>query len=461
MSHLRLLVLCALAFALSLSQAQDDENPTVAVLRYGPSLSDASLETAVIDTLLVYEWVTPEEHALLSERQDITGERMNVIWADASYDLTSVNIMVDNALDRGADLLLTLSTPVAQIALNTTLDQDEPTPLLFSAVYSPYQAGLAAAPCIKPAHVTGSEAVPPYEEALKVFLLLNPALKRFGLIYSSNDASGIYGAERITEIGESLSLEIEGAAVTSVSDLRSATQGLANDGVEAIVLPFDYTAAIGLPIIAAVATENQIPVFHPHPGSILAGATVGAGFYNFYTQGISTGLMLAAYLNGELDFETTAIDSVSGLSVGVNRDAASALGIEIPPELEAMAEMVLEDGASAMSPLGLLRLLDSMGATDEVKQMAAAYLQDVDLSAMAAEPGEQQQAAAMITRLLIEGRKSPENLAADRAYLQSLQCTDEMIAEQQATLDAAGRLAPHPPAPLPPFRWRASHKEGR
>ena len=257
------------------------------------------------------------------------------------------------------------------------------------------------------------------------------------MLYSSHDASGIYGAERIAAIGESLGIGVERAAVTSVSDLRSAAQSLANDGVEAIILPFDYTIAIGLPIIASVAIENQIPVFHPHPGSILVGAAVGAGFYNFYTQGIGAGLMLAAHLNGELDLETTSIDSRSGLSVGVNLDVAGALGVQVPPQLTDMAEMLVQDGESVMSPLGLLRLLDSMGATDEMKQMAAAYLQDVDLSAMASGSGEQQQAAQMINSMLIAGRKSPENMAADREYLQSLQCSDAMIVEQQAALDAA------------------------
>ena len=71
--------------------------------------------------------------------------------------------------------------------------------------------------------------MPPYEEALQIFLLQNPTMKRFGLIYSSNDASGIFGAEKITSIGETLGLEVESAAVTSVSDLRSATQSLAHE----------------------------------------------------------------------------------------------------------------------------------------------------------------------------------------------------------------------------------------
>lgn len=436
--HKLIALLTLIVLVAPIAWAQDDDIPTVAILRFGISLSDASLETAVIDTLLVYDWITAEEHALLNERQDIEGEKVNLFWADASYDLTNVNIMVENALDRGADLLLTLSTPVSQIAVNTTLDQDQPTPVLFSAVYSPYQAGLAETPCIKPAHVTGSESVPPYEEAFRIFLLLNPALNRLGLIHSSNDAAGIFGAERIATIGESLGLAVESAAVTNVSDLRSATQSLANDGVEAIILPFDYTVAIGLPIIAAVATENQIPVFHPHPGSILAGATVGAGFSQFYTQGISAGLMLAAYLNGELDFASTAIDSMSGLSVGINMDMADTLGIEIAPELAEMADSVLQDGVTVMSPLGLLRLLDEMGASDQIKQMAAAYLQNVDLSELASDTSGQQQAAAMISTMLIAGRKSPENLAADRDYLDSLHCTDAMIAEQRAQLEAAG-----------------------
>ena len=85
------------------AKAQDGK-PTVAVLRLGPSLSDTSLETAVMDTLHVYGWIDAEELALVSERQDLAGEKINIIWGDANYDLPTVSVMVDNALDRGADI---------------------------------------------------------------------------------------------------------------------------------------------------------------------------------------------------------------------------------------------------------------------------------------------------------------------------------------------------------------------
>ena len=38
---------------------------------------------------------------------------------------------------------------------------------------------------------------------------------------------------------------------------------------------------------------------------------------------------------------------------------------------------------------------------------------------------------------LLAGRRNPELLQADAEYLASLPCSDEMIAEQQAALDAA------------------------
>ena len=177
MRKLIALSLICLMLVTPFAAAQENSVPTVAVLRLGPSLSDTSLETAVMDTLLVYDWIDAEERALLNDRQDLAGEKLNIIWGDANYDLPTVSVMIEDALDRGADILLTISTPVTQIALNTTLNQDEPTPIIFSSVYSPYHAGVADAPCVKPAHVTGVEVAPPYDEAFEIFRLLLPANK--------------------------------------------------------------------------------------------------------------------------------------------------------------------------------------------------------------------------------------------------------------------------------------------
>ncbi|MCY4072129.1 MAG: ABC transporter substrate binding protein [Chloroflexi bacterium] len=151
-------------------------------------------EYAILDILQVYEWISADERALLSGRQDYQGEKASIIWGDANYDLITVNLMIDEAFDKGVDILVTLSTPVTQVAVNTTLDQDAPTPVLFSAVFEAFRAGIADAHCIKPDHVTGSQNAPPYDEALRLFLLQNPDMKRVGTIYSLTDGSGTAGA---------------------------------------------------------------------------------------------------------------------------------------------------------------------------------------------------------------------------------------------------------------------------
>ena len=78
-----------------------------------------------------YGLINMDERALLEDEQDLVGENINVYWADAGSDLPTANIMVEQALDRGADVLLTFSTPVSAIAAGATQDMDDPPrPLL-------------------------------------------------------------------------------------------------------------------------------------------------------------------------------------------------------------------------------------------------------------------------------------------------------------------------------------------
>lgn len=444
--HLSLILLFVLLLAPTGAAAQDNANPTVAILRYGPYLPNLIVENAMLDTLQVYDWISAEERALLNARQNLEGDKININWASAGFDLPTVNIMVEDALDRGADVLITLGAPVTQIAINITLDQDEPTPVLFNSVYHSAQFGISDASCLKLAHVTGSEYTPPYDEAFQVFLLQNPALERVGTIHTSTDAGATYGAGQISAVAEAQGIAVESAAITGVSDLRAAVQGLVNKDVEAIVLPLDYTIGSALPIVVSAAKDNLIPVFYPIPGTVMLGATVGAGFNDYYNQGVHTVLVLDAHLKGDLDFASTAVHSHTGDSVGINLDVAGEMGLDIPQELHDMADITVRNGAVNMSQRAVEELLDALGANDAIKQMTlemTAALGDsfdwTPLLSPAPEAGDSPIASQMMAQftMLLEMRKSPEHMAANAAVLESRQCSDEMIAEQQAALDAA------------------------
>ncbi len=390
------LLIFILMFAL-LPVSAEDHRPTVAIMRFGALASLDITEGAVLDLLESYGYLTAEENRILEDRRDYQAERINVIWGDAGFDYPTISIMVEDALDQGADVLVTLGTPVTLAAVNTTLDMDEPPPVLFTAVHNPYLAGIADASCIKPAHVTGSEIQTSYEYVFDALLKQDPALNVIGTIYDTAAASGEYGVDRIAELAGERGIAAETAGVNTLSDLRAAADSLVQKGADAIVLPIDTLTTQGLPIIVTIANENGVPVFHPSMGAIYLGATIGAGYSSFYDNGVRVGLTLAAHLNGEIDIAATGIHVASSQSLGINLDSANAQGVDVSSELMNEADVVMEDG----SPIHVSR-----------RVMQAIRRRGVVI------PQEDRQ-------------------GADTEYLAQLACTDEMIAEQQAELDEA------------------------
>lgn len=306
-AFLLLLLLAAPGFG------QDEEAPTVAILRFGSLASRDISEGGVLDILESYGYLSEEENRVLEERVDYAADKVNIVWGDASFEFSNIGAMIERALDAGADVLITFGTPVTLSAVNLTLDMEEPPPVLFSGVQYPYEAGIASSACIKPAHVTGTEILTSYEFVFEALLEQDPDMERIGIIHSTTEASGTQGA---AEIAAAQEIVADTVGVVSVSDLRAAANALVNDGAQAILLPVDSITTQGLPIVVAVANENGIPVFYPSLGAVYYGATIGAGYSRYYETGLSVGVLLANYLNGDLDVATTAINIATGGGLG-------------------------------------------------------------------------------------------------------------------------------------------------
>ena len=159
--------LFALALLLSLlatpaALAQND-NPTVAILRFGPLPTVANAESAILDALESYGFINEMDNRVLETRVDHAAENVNIIWGDAGFDLANAGLIVENALDAGADVLVTIAAQPTISAIAATAEMDEPTPIIFVAVSEPYGLGIAESACEKPEHVTGSRTTPSYE----------------------------------------------------------------------------------------------------------------------------------------------------------------------------------------------------------------------------------------------------------------------------------------------------------
>ena len=152
-----------------------------------------------------------------------------------------------------------------------------------------------------------------------------------------------------------------------------------------------YTESRGIPAVLGAAIDYGIPVFGVSPRFIYHGAVVGAGFDDFYGEGVTVGRMIAAYLDGSLDVSATGISSRVNLGVAVNLDTAEEFGITVADSILDQAVMIIEDG---------------------------------ELEVLSEPPS--------LPEMTLEERK-----ADDAAFLAELECTPERIAEEEATLGTA------------------------
>ena len=403
---MRNLVLLPVLVALTLlsalpGMAQDEDRPTVAILRFGDGMSYDATEAAILDVLQSYGLLSDEENRserlrirITHPREDIQGEKLNIVWGEAGFDLANASLMVEHALDQEVDVIVSLTTAVTQIAVNATAQMDEPTPVFFTSVYNPYKAGIAESACVKPAHVTGSESRASMEDVLALMMMQDPELQTVGAIYHSSEVMGVLAAEELAEAAAGLGLGVEAVAITNLADMRAATVSLLERGARALV-PLDLLTARGLPIVLVLANSYGVPVFYPSTAAIYLGATVSSGNFAYYQQGVNVGVMLAHYLLGELDVATTGINVARETAVGLNLDSAAMQDVEIVPELREMAEAIVVSGRLS-------------------------HLSERLVTAMAG-------AGVILT--------AEERREADQAFLEGLHCSPERIAEERAALD--------------------------
>ncbi len=386
----RLMLTLALIGLLLPAALAQTEKPTIAIL----FLDDISIferaSNGILDMLQAYKLINLAERAELEEGQDLFGEKLNIIWRSAGNDLPTANIMVEEALDRDPQALLTVSTSVTQIAVNATRDLDDPPAILFSVVSVPYGSGIADAPCIKPAHVAGTGPVRDYLDYLSVVQMQNPDIRVIGSFEAAAEPPSVASVRAITEAADALGLSLVVEAVNEISDLPLATQALLDKGAEAIVASVGPTVHRGMTTIVNETVDYGVPVYAPVPIQVYVGATIAVGFDGLYEQGVIGARMLIAFLNGDLNPGDIRVAEVLAQTVAINYDTAAEQGIDIADAIAERAAFWVADGEASARP-------------------------PEDLPAMTLE----------------------ERMAFDAAYLESLRCTPEMIAEQQAALDAA------------------------
>ncbi len=227
--------------------AQDDANPTVALVGTGPMTPHNIAISGLLNVLQSYGFISQAERGLLAESPDFEGERINIISAAKLTNAADIGPTIEKALDREVDAIIAASSIVAQAAVHATSDMDDPPAVIFTRISDPYAAGIAQSSCVKPDHVSGLQTIVPYEEIIPLLIAQDPEIESIGAIHTSSDPDGIYGAARIADVATGLGLTVESAAVVDLVDLRPAVQGLVSKGWKPLSCRLIRSSALAYP----------------------------------------------------------------------------------------------------------------------------------------------------------------------------------------------------------------------
>jgi putative ABC transport system substrate-binding protein len=272
---------------------------------------------------------------------DAKGSELGVTFDYADYtfngqaDATTLNQITAQLISDEVDVIVPIATPTAQIVQAAT--EDNPIPVVFSAVSDPVGASLVASMDAPGSNITGTSDALNTNTIMDMIFAVNPDVDYVGLLYSkSEDAStqAIADAKAYLDAKGVAYIEKTG---TTTDEVSSAADALIAEGVDAIFTPTDNTIMTAELAIYEKLEEAGIPHYAGADSFALNGAFVGYGV-DYANLGVETADMVAEILvDGKNPAEMAVKTFDNGLAT-INTETCEALGLDLATVKEALAD---------------------------------------------------------------------------------------------------------------------------
>lgn len=222
------------------------------------------------------------------------------------------------------DVIVPIATPAAQIVQTATADNQ--LPVVFSAVSDPVGAGLAESMEAPGANITGTSDALDTQAILNLMLIVNPDMKKVGLLYSQSEDASKQPVADAKAFFEEKGIEVVEGTGTNNTEVMQAADALVAAGVEAVFTPSDNTIMTAELAIYEKFKDAGILHYGGADSFALNGAFCGYGV-DYTNLGTATGDMIIDILAGANPAETPVQTFDNGIAT-VNTEIAEALGID-------------------------------------------------------------------------------------------------------------------------------------
>ena len=261
------------------------------------------------------------------------GKNIDIDIQYAQGDIALTTTIAQNFVSQDKDLILAISTPSAQSALQSTKD----IPILFTAVTDPVSAGLLEDLDSPEGNITGTIDMVPVGKQFELGKTIFGDVKKVGIPYNTSEVNSQVQVELAKEAAEDLGLEIVEIPVTNSSELEPALTGKIGD-VDFLFLPSDNLIASSISIIAKVALDNKMGTIGVDEPMVEGGALACEGL-DYYKLGHQTGLMAIDIIEGK-EVKDIPVSGTKETELTINEDIANRLGITLPEDIMEKATII-------------------------------------------------------------------------------------------------------------------------
>ena len=254
--------------------------------------------------------------------QGYDDSKVVIDYQNGQGDMGTLNTIAQKFVGDGVDMIVAIATPAAQAAAAAT----DSTPIIFSAVTDPVDAGLVSDLGAPDRNLTGTSDAIPVDRIFALADELTPGIKTYGLLYNNGESNSVSVIRDVKDALSAAGIAFEEATVINSSEVTTAAPSLVGK-VDAIFSPIDNTVAYAMPNLAQIAIEAKLPVYVAADSMVNDGglATVGVN----YTQlGKQTAQMAAEVLSGKPVSEVP-VQVLSEYATVVNPDTAAAIGVDV------------------------------------------------------------------------------------------------------------------------------------
>lgn len=257
----------------------------------------------------------------------VDGADYEVTVRNAQGEMAVLNNLVDAAVYDGVDLLVAISTPCLQVALQ----RGKNTPIVFTFVANPVMAGAGSADGRHLPNVTGVSTLSDFPGMVRILSAYFPDVKTIGTLYCLSEINSVFYKDELEKEAHRNGIRLLAVSVSSSGEVADAAAALCQKEIQAVCQISDNVTAAAFAVILKTAGRARLPVFVFQTSQVRDGAIVGLS-RDFKDAGRDAGVLAARVVRGEsvarIPFKPCLTTKLT-----VNPAAARALGFPLPEAL--------------------------------------------------------------------------------------------------------------------------------